>query len=332
MIHESIIMTYEPPFTVSAKAIKMIAEISALIERYVIRMEQSDSLRLRRVNRIKTIQGSLAIEGNNLSESQITDILDGKKVVASIRAIQEAKNAIAAYELYGSLNPYSMKDLLKAHKVMMMALVDEPGTFRISGVGVFDGTKAVHIAPPSERVPILMKDLFGWLKKSEDHLLIKSCVFHYEFEFIHPFSDGNGRIGRLWQSLILGGWHPFFEYLPVENMVHANQQEYYQAINQSSQAGNSGIFIDFMLNEILTTLSMHQMKPDHDVGVSVGVNVGVKILDYICENPGCRTNAIANAVGVTSRTVERHIRELRNQGKIEFRGAPKNGGYFYICT
>ncbi len=310
----------------------MIAEISALIERYVIRMEQSDSLRLRRVNRIKTIQGSLAIEGNNLSESQITDILDGKKVVASIRAIQEAKNAIAAYELYGSLNPYSMKDLLKAHKVMMMALVDEPGTFRISGVGVFDGTKAVHIAPPSERVPILMKDLFGWLKKSEDHLLIKSCVFHYEFEFIHPFSDGNGRIGRLWQSLILGGWHPFFEYLPVENMVHANQQEYYQAINQSSQAGNSGIFIDFMLNEILTTLSMHQMKPDHDVGVSVGVNVGVKILDYICENPGCRTNAIANAVGVTSRTVERHIRELRNQGKIEFRGAPKNGGYFYICT
>ena len=323
-------MTYKPPFEVRAKAIRMIAEISALVERYIIRMEQGDSLRLRKVNRIKTIQGSLAIEGNNLSESQITDILDGKQIVAPIREIQEVKNAIATYELYGSLDPYSLKDLLKAHGIMMTALVDNPGRFRNSGVGVFAGTKAVHIAPPHDRVPALMRELFGWLKKSEDHLLIKSCVFHYEFEYIHPFSDGNGRIGRLWQSLILGKLHPFFEYLPVENMVYANQQKYYQAINQSSQKNDSGIFIDFMLEEILDSLKMHQAKSSADVGVNVGVNVGVKILDHICQNPGCRANTIAEALGVTRRTVERHIRNLRNQGKIEFRGAPKNGGYFHI--
>jgi len=319
-------MTYSPPFKVSAKAIGMVAEISALIERYAIRMEQEDSLRLRRANRIKTIQGSLAIEGNKLSESQITAILDGKQVVAPIREIQEVKNAIAAYDLYPSLNPYSMDDLLKAHNAMMQALIDSPGQFRATGVGVVAGTEVIHMAPPAGRVPELMADLFNWLRRADDHLLIKSCAFHYEFEFIHPFADGNGRMGRLWQSLILGQLNPVFEHLPVENMVYANQQGYYQAINQSSAASDCGIFIDFMLNEILQTLKQHQS--DDDVGVNVGVSVGVKILEYIKNNPGCRANAIAEAVGTTTRTVERHIRALKERGEVEFRGAPKTGGYF----
>ena len=201
---------YAPPFTVSSRAISLVAEISAQIERYAIRMEQADGLRLRKANKIRTIHSSLAIEGNRLSESQVHDILEGKHVVAPLREIQEVKNAIRTYELYASLNPFDMKDLLKAHGVMMEALVDNPGCFRNSGVGVFEGDRCVHLAPPPMRVPELMEDLFCWLKHAPDHLLIRSCVFHYEFEFIHPFSDGNGRMGRLWQSLILGRLNPVF--------------------------------------------------------------------------------------------------------------------------
>ena len=195
---------YKPPFTVSAKAINLIADISGQIERYAIRLEQEDGLRLRKVNRIKTIHSSLAIEGNTLSEGQVRDIIDGKNVVAPIKQIQEVKNAIATYNLYQSLDPFSVKDLLRAHGVMMQSLVDDAGRFRHGGVGVFGEKGLVHLAPPTDRVPMLMNDLFAWLKDSKDHLLIRSCVFHYEFEFIHPFIDGNGRIGRLWQSLILG--------------------------------------------------------------------------------------------------------------------------------
>jgi len=323
-------MTYRPPFTVSASAINMIAGISASIERYAMRMEQEDGLRLRKADRIKTIQGSLAIEGNTLSEEQITAIIEGKRVVAPVHEIQEVKNAVKAYDLYPSLDPYSMGDLLKAHGVMMAALIDKPGRFRTSGVGVVAGTQVIHMAPPAERVPELMSKLFDWLKQSEDHLLIRSCVFHYEFEFIHPFADGNGRMGRLWQSLLLGQLHPIFQYLPVENMVFAKQQEYYQAINLSTRNADCGVFIDFMLDEILLTLNRRSKTPN--VGVGVGVSVGVKILEHIRSHPGCRANIIAAALSISSRTVERHIRQLKEQGKIEFRGAPKTGGYYHIET
>lgn len=277
---------YTPPFTISSRAIHLIANISAQIERYAIRMEQEDSLLLRKINRIKTIQGSLAIEGNTLSESQITDIIEGKHVVAPIREIQEVRNAIKTYNLYHSLNPYSVDDLLKAHQVMMEALVDNAGRFRQGGMGVFAGKQLIHMAPPADRVSYLINDLFEWLEQSDDHLLIKSCVFHYEFEFIHPFSDGNGRMGRLWQSLILGQLHPIFEHLPVENMVFANQQAYYDAINQSTDAVNSGIFIDFMLQEIYETLKKRQgdaIIPTKDVGTNIGINEA-KVIELLRKN------------------------------------------------
>ncbi len=241
---------YIPPFTVSTEAINLIAEISAQIERYAIRLEQTDGLLLRKANRIKTIHSSLAIEGNTLSEGDVRDIIDGKNVVAPVKQIQEVKNAIATYELYPKLDPFSVKDLLKAHGIMMQALVKDAGQFRRGGVGVYSENGLVHMAPPAERVPLLMNDLFAWLMSSKDNLLIRSCVFHYEFEFIHPFIDGNGRMGRLWQSLILGKLHPLFEHLPVENMVYSNQQSYYDAITASTNAGQSGPFIDFMLREI----------------------------------------------------------------------------------
>ena len=240
-------MSYIPPFTVSSRAINLIAEISALIERYAIRLEQEDGLRLRKANRIKTIHSSLAIEGNTLSEDEVRDILEGKKVVAPIKQIQEVRNAIKTYELYPTLDAFKEKDLLKAHGVMMEALVDNAGSYRRGDVGVFGEKGLVHLAPPAEKVPMLMRDLFDWLKHANDHLLIRSCVFHIEFEFIHPFIDGNGRMGRLWQSLILGKLHPLFEHLPVENMVYSNQQQYYDAIKASTKAAQSGPFIDFML-------------------------------------------------------------------------------------
>ena len=322
---------YIPPFTVSAEAINLIAEISGQIERYAIRLEQEDGLRLRKVNRIKTIHSSLAIEGNTLSEDQVRDIIDGKIVVAPIKEIQEVKNAIATYNLYPTLNPYSVKDLLKAHGVMMQALIDDAGRFRRGGVGVFSEQGLVHMAPPAERVPFLMDDLFAWLQSSKDHLLIRSCVFHYEFEFIHPFIDGNGRTGRLWQSLILGRLHPLFEHLPVENMVYANQQAYYDAITASTHAGQSGPFIDFMLNEIYKTLKAHQGEELMDVGNNVGNNVGNKeriILDAIRKRPTVTTPQLAELLGVTKRQCERILSNMKQQGLLRRVGT--KGGHWEI--
>ena len=295
----------------------MIAEISALIERYAIHLEQN-ALELRKANKIKTIQSSLAIEGNKLSEEQVSDILNGKKVVAPIREIQEVKNAIKTYDDFQNFNPFSVADLLKAHQIMMQSLIAEAGKFRAGGVSVFKESVAVHIAPPAGRVPELMENLFDWLKTSDDHLLIRSCVFHYEFEFIHPFSDGNGRMGRLWQSLILSTLNPIFQHLPVETMVHDNQQDYYSAINDSSTTNDSGIFIDFMLGEILNALKFHQ-----EAQADGRVN---DVLDFIRKNQGVNTSGIAKALNIPTRTVSRHIESLRDL--VEFRGAPRNGGYF----
>jgi len=315
---------YIPPFTVSSKAINLIAEISSTIERYAIRMEQSDSLRLRKANRIKTIHSSLAIEGNNLTENQVRDIINGKNVVAPLKEIQEVKNAIATYELYPTLNPFSVEDLLKAHGVMMQALTGDAGRFRAGGVGVFSEKGCVHMAPPADRVPMLVNDLFEWLTESTDHLLIRSCVFHYEFEFIHPFSDGNGRMGRLWQSLILGRLHPLFEHLPVENMVYVNQQAYYDAITESSRVANSCPFIDFMLNEILNALKAHKIENVVDVGINVGINER-NILAIIANSPNATVRDMADALGLSLRQCERIIAEMKRKNLIKRKGSNKSG-------
>ena len=332
-------MSYVPPFTVSAKAIKLIAEISSQIERYAIRLEQADALHLRKANRIKTIHSSLAIEGNTLTEGQVLDILNGKTVMAPLREIQEVKNAIRTYELYPELDPFSMDDLLRAHGVMMEAL-ENPGRFRDCGVGVFKDGECVHMAPPASRVPQLMYDLFQWLRQSEDHLLIRSCVFHYEFEFIHPFVDGNGRTGRLWQSLILGKQHPLFEHLPVENMVYANQQRYYDAINASSDKGNSGPFIDFMLEEILQALKAHQGTPvSAEVPNKVPNRVPNKLRYHfpefgetvwniymmLTENPHATALEIGEALGISDRMVRKHLASLKEVGLIVRHGSNKAG-------
>lgn len=328
---------YIPPFTISAEAINLIAEISAQTERYAIRLEQEEGLRLRKANRIKTIHSSLAIEGNRLTEGQVSDIIDGKTVVAPLKDIQEVKNALRTYEMFPTLDAFKVKDLLKAHGVMMEALVDNAGRFRSGDVGVFSERGCEHMAPPAHRVPQLMNDLFEWLKKSKDHLLIRSCVFHYEFEFIHPFIDGNGRMGRLWQSLILGRLHPLFEHLPVENMVHANQQAYYDAIAESSRRADSGPFIDFLLREILNALKAHQGEELKNVGESDGNNVGVnvgrneqKILTLIDNSPRVSMKDMAEVIGTSLRQCERIVARMKADGLIRRVGATKNGHWEII--
>jgi Fic family protein len=247
-------MSEQPPFDITPAILNTVEKIGELLGRLEA-VQQARDLSLRRVNRIQTLQGTLAIEGNTLAPEQIQTILEGKHVVAPPREIQEVRNAIKVYDALDQFNPTAKTHLLKAHKLLMTGLLDAPGKFRRSGVGVVGSEKKVlHVAPPAHLVPQLVANLQKWLKQTDHHPLITSCVFHYEFEFIHPFEDGNGRIGRLWQTLILSRWNPIFASIPVESMIHAHQEEYYQAIIQSSENARSTVFIQWMLNIILQTL------------------------------------------------------------------------------
>ena len=246
-------MSYQPPCTITPAIERMLGNICEMVGRLFI-PAQGDDLRLRRINRIRTIQGSLAIEGNTLSEEQITAIMEGKRVVAPPREIQEARNAIAVYERLEEWDPYRERDLLAAHEIMMRGLMDSPGRYRTGGVGVMGREEIIHVAPPAGRVPLLMRDLFDWLNRCEHHPLLASSIFHYEFEFIHPFADGNGRMGRLWQTLILAKWNSIFAITPVESMVHARQEEYYEVIGKSTQMSDSAPFVEFMLKTIFDVI------------------------------------------------------------------------------
>ena len=266
--------SYQPPYTITPAIVKLVAQISELIGRLTVLTDNTKALRLRRINRIRTIQGSLAIEGNTLSEEQMTAILDGKRIIAPAREVQEVRNAIVAYDHFGQRRPENEADLLEAHRVLMTGLIDEVGTYRRGGVGVMAGDKIIHMAPPAQRVPQLMCDLFQWLTRDECHPLILSSVFHYEFEFIHPFADGNGRIGRLWQSLILTQWHGLFAHIPVESLIYEHQADYYQALQQSTEQTDSAYFIEFMLTMILAAVSATpQVDPQVAPQVSSLLNV-----------------------------------------------------------
>ncbi len=244
-------MAYQPPYSITPNIISLIAEISENLGRLSVLEEQENNLRLRRINRIRTIQGSLAIEGNTLSEEQITAVLEDKPVIAPPREVQEVRNAILAYEKLDQWQATKQKDLLDAHLTLMQGLIDDAGHYRHAGVGVMQGEQVIHMAPPADRVNKLMHDLFDWLTNTNEHPLIRSSIFHYEFEFIHPFADGNGRMGRLWQTLILSQWKPVFSYLPVESLVYTNQDAYYQALQESTAKTDSAPFIEFILSMIL---------------------------------------------------------------------------------
>lgn len=242
-----------PPYTIAPQVLDLVERIGEAIGRVNDAAVQAD-LRLRRVNRIRTIQGSLAIEGNTLSEDEISTILDGKPVIAPLREVQEVRNAIRVYDQLPQWNPTRKEDLLKAHEMLMNGLLDAPGHYRRGGVGVGGGGEIHHIAPPASRVPILMSNLMSWLENTQEHALIASSVFHYEFEFIHPFEDGNGRMGRLWQTVILARWKRLFVDVPVESLVYARQSDYYKAIRESSAVGESTPFIVYMLEAIFDAI------------------------------------------------------------------------------
>jgi Fic family protein len=314
-----------------------IGAIHALLERVKISEEQSgDVLHLRRLNRILSIHASTAIEGNRLSLSQVSDVINGKPVWGPPKDIKEVQNAWQAYNEITGFDPWSAGDLLQAHARLTDTLIGESGQFRSVGVAVVghDGTP-LHRGAPSTQVPALVGQLLDWGKTSAAHPLIKSSAIHYGLEFIHPFRDGNGRIGRLWQTLILSKWNPLFAWMPIETLVHHNQALYYQAL-RDSHAGTVDCrpFIGFMLDAIANSLYKYidvaaetRVEGGVDVGVNVGVNVGVSdaILAMLARQPRLSAKELATLLNKTTRTVERHLKTLREQGRLTRVGSDKTG-------
>lgn len=320
-------MSYEPPFKITSKAINLISQISEKIGEISTLENTERTVQLRKKNRIRTIHSSLAIENNSLTIEQITAIIEGKRVLGPPNEIQEVKNAVQAYELLLNLNPYKQNDLLKAHQLMMNYLVKHSGKYRKGGVGIFDGKEVVHVAPPADRVPFLMSDLFDWLKGTDVHPLIKSCVFHYEFEFIHPFEDGNGRMGRLWQTVILTEWKPIFAWLPIETLIKENQKLYYKALGISDSNADSTEFIEFMLSIILKTIKeiiATELKITQKITQKITVNQQ-KIIDSIKNNPYITQEELAEIVGIARLNIIKNMKKLQEQNIIKRIGADKNG-------
>ncbi len=241
--------------------LNQIVEISAIAGQ--LSLEKRD-LHLRKENRIRSIQSSLAIENNSLTLDQVTRIINGKRVLGPPKDIHEVENAYQAYEQAFLLDPYDYRDLLKAHQLLTHGLIKDSGKFRSKDVAVYRGDQVVHLGARSDFIPKLVKDLLDWAKKSEMPALIKSCVVHFELEIIHPFSDGNGRIGRLWQNLILSKWEPLFEWIPIETVIYQHQQRYYDALSYSNKKNDSSAFIEFMLEAILTTLKSYSLSEMSD--------------------------------------------------------------------
>lgn len=315
---------YTPPFTTTESITNLVIEIAELTGRISLSDRLSRNPKLRRENRIRSIHSSLAIEQNSLTVDQVSAIIDGKRVLGPPQDIREVKNAYAAYEMLTRLNPYSIKDLLKAHKVMMSDLVKESGTFRSKGVGVYAGTELIHAGTPPQYVPDLMRQLFTWLKESKLHPLIKSCIFHYEFEFIHPFADGNGRLGRLWHTLILAKWREFFIWIPIETMIHERQEAYYRALNASNTAGESTVFVEFSLKVIRDLLS--ELSENDAEGENLQYDsTEDKLLALLRQDEKHSAKSLASKLGISERQVQRILKELKESGIIERIGANRSG-------
>ena len=325
---------YQPPFTMTEEITNLVIEIGEQVGAFVTYDSLKPNPTLRRESRIRSIYSSLAIEQNTLTLEQVSDVIGGKRVLGPPQDIREVKNAYEVYERMSALDPYNVKNLLLAHRIMMDGLVKEAGTFRSGNVGVYAGKQLVHAGTPANYVPELISQLFTWMKQSKMHPLVKSCIFHYEFEFIHPFADGNGRMGRLWQSLILQKWRPFFAWLPIETLIHENQDGYYEALNASNAGGESTAFVTFMLriirdalNEIIDTQDVRQTS-GRNVGTNVGINVGIneeKVLLLLKQDGKLTARTLASTLGLTQRQVARILAALKKSGRLIRHGASKNG-------
>ena len=306
----------KPPFEITNEIVDSVAQIAELVGHLTVTNQLTSNPTLRRSNRIRTIHGSLAIEQNTLSLEQVTAVLNGKHVLAPPKDIAEVKNAYEIYDRLEDLDPYSVDDLLTAHGIMMRGLVEESGMFRTRPVGVVDSEGHVlHFGTLPQYVPDLVMELLDWVKNSPVHMLVRSCVFHYELELIHPFADGNGRVGRLWHTLLLSKWNSAFAWLPVESIIHDRQQEYYSAINASNNEGESTIFIEFMLSAIKMALTeaiqADAGETDKDALRWKNIKEYLKTHDYIMNAD------VRELLGVSSATANRILSKLVDQGKLQ---------------
>ncbi len=307
----------QPPFEINERIMADVIEIAELVGRVSVTDKISMNPTLRRTNRIQTIYSSLAIEQNTLDIEQVTAILSGKRVIAPPKDIAEVQNAYEIYDNMDKLNPYSIDDLLKAHSVMERGLLNEAGEFRSRPVGVADSEgNILHFGTLPQYVPKLVQELLEWTEKSEIHLLIKSCVFHYEFELIHPFADGNGRMGRLWHTLLLSKWNPIFAWLPIESIIHDNQSEYYNAINVSNNNGNSTVFIEFMLSVIKQALQESINDKPKNISSKSDLRWN-KINDYLETHEYILNSDVQKLLGVSSATATRILVGFMKDGKLK---------------
>ena len=313
-------MPHKPPYTITEKAADYLAKIVETVTRLEFGTEFKRDIKLHRENRMRTIHSSLAIEGNSLSLGEVTAVIEGKVVAGKQTEIKEVKNAYDAYDRIMTFDPYAIGDFLKAHELMTQGLVKESGKFRSGDVGVFDGGIAIHIGARPQFVPQLMEDLFCWAKASELHPVLKSAILHYEIETIHPFADGNGRMGRLWQTLLLAKWNTIFAWIPMESVLYQNRPQYYQAIEDARKANDSGVFIEFTLfaiYDIIAQQEKHQVRHEekHQVELS---DIQLAVLN-ILESKTLSRKEIFAAIGRNSdsRSFNRHIKPLLTVGLIE---------------
>jgi len=333
---------YQPPYTITATILNQVVAIVELVGRWSALAEQSSPL-LRKENRIRTIQASLAIEHNSLSTEQVSAIMDGKRVLAPLKDIQEVRNAILAYDKLPDWQSYRADDLLAAHHLLMLGLLDAPGQLRDSNAGIYRDKQLIHMAPPANQLPRLINELLLWLQHTDIHPLVASSIFHYELEFIHPFTDGNGRMGRLWQTLILSEWRSELAWLPVETLIHNQQSAYYQVLGECDRASDCTAFITFMLEKLLDALNegivSHQqysnsMSVEMSVEMSAEMSVenrqplsqiAERILLLIKANATVTMVQIAAELNVSKRTIERHITLLQRQQRLTRIGPTKKG-------
>jgi Fic family protein len=318
---------YQPPCTITPKIVHLIADISELIGRWSVASDEQLSPQLRRGNRIRTIQASLAIENNTLSVEQVTAILDGKRVLGLPREIQEVRNANDAYEQLPQWQMTSRTDLLSAHGLLMVGLIDDAGQLRSGGVGIYRGDTLIHMAPPANRLDPLIDDLMHWLDSTTMHPLLASCIFHYEFEFIHPFADGNGRMGRLWQTLILSQWKPTLAWLPVETVIRDQQEAYYAALAESDRVSEATPFVVFMLGALhaamleVTTTTVKTTK----TAAKTAAKTAEKIIQLLIKEPTLAARDLAEQLGFSPRAIENNIAQLKKAGRLIRIGAAKGG-------
>ena len=317
----------KPPYDITDNILKLTSFISEKIGEVKAAHLMKPRTELRKRNRIRTIQSSLEIEGNTLSEEQITDLLNDKRVIAPQKDILEVKNAIEVYDRMDEFYPYDMKSICKAHGILMEGLIDNAGKLRNSSVGVIKGSVVAHIAPPSGMVHSLVQSLLAYLKHNEDLILIKSCVFHYEFEFIHPFMDGNGRMGRFWQSLILREYSPIFEYLPIESLIKERQMEYYSVLGKCDREGKSTLFVEFMLDIIDTSLA--DMLSSQRIKLNQGDRISI-FRTFIGEGFFTRKDYLKHFKDISTATASRDLKKAVELNVVEISGDKRNAKYRYL--